>query len=74
MGTEGGTGGEVEVGSGIQLSGYDVDIVASHAGRKGCEACTVVAAGKGMEFAIAGLVFHAVEYLLEHVHAVGVAH
>ena len=71
---EDGAGSEVEVGGGVEFGGHDVDVVASHACGEGSETATVVASGKGMQFAVVRLVFDGFENAFEHVDALGVAY
>ena len=68
------TGGEVDVGEGVELVDDDVDVVAADAVREDGEAFAGVAAGDAVELTVADVALDVAEVLPDHSHTVGVAH
>ena len=68
------TGGEVDVGEGVELVDDDVDVVAADAVREDGEAFAGVAAGNAVELTVADVALDVAEVLPDHSHTVGIAH
>ena len=68
------TGGEVDVGEGVELVDDDVDVVAADAVREDGEAFAGVAAGDAVELTVADVALDVAEVLPDHSHTVGIAH
>ena len=68
------TGGEVDVGEGVELVDDDVDVVAADAVREDGEAFAGVVAGDAVELTVADVALDVAEVLPDHSHTVGIAH
>ena len=67
------TCGEVDIGESIQFVDYDIDIVASYAGRDAGDALALTGAGDGMELTALHLAFSSVEVGGNGLHPSGIA-